>query len=259
MWLVAALSLSSASAQDQITVLGGLSVDLELSAGASRTGALELRNNTDVDVTVLLYERDYAFEANGSNRYDPPGTLARSNTAWVTWSAEQVTLPAGATVPVGYTVDVPADPSLAGTYWSVLMLEPMGERFTARADGDDRAIGVTPVYRSAVQLVTTLPDERVGLGLLGGSLANDGGPVSLAVDVGNNGGRLSAPKVWVDLYDAAGAKVGRYEGGTRRLFPGCSARFRVPLDAVAPGDYTAVVVADGGADALVGARVPVSL
>jgi hypothetical protein len=53
--------------------------------------------------------------------------------------------------------------------------------------------------------------------------------------------------------------VGRFEGGTHRLYPGTTARFPADLVGVRDATYKALIVADCGGDDVFGADVSLVL
>ena len=250
------LSFLTALAADPITVIGGLSQEIPASPGASASGDLALRNNTDSAIDVLVYKRDYTFQAEGNTRYPDPGTTPGSNAAWIQLGVEQLRLPPGEVAQVPWTMTIPAD-AAAGTHWSVVMVEPMGERFAPRAKG--RAIGVDTVYRSAVQLVTQIGNAQPGVSFAGKKLEVTEDGTNFGVDLANAGPAWFVPELTVEITDASGKLVATRSAGRRRVFPGTSARFWTSLGKLDPGTYEALVVADGGGAAVFGARVPITV
>jgi hypothetical protein len=253
MWIAV---LASALAGEQVTVVGGLSQEFELRAGASSSGALTLRNNTPEPLDVMLSLRDYRFSADGRTDYPAAGSTTGSNAPWIDLAAEQVTLPPGEATDVSWTLAVPATVD-AGTHWSVILVEPMGERF--RPAPGDRAIGVTTVFRSAVQIVTHVGQADPEVRFLGRRTERTAdGRALLGLDVANDGRAWVVPTVWAELTAPDGSTVARAQSTPRRLFPSTSGRFWLDLGALPAGTYEAVVVADGGGDLATGARLPLT-
>ncbi len=90
-------------------------------------------------------------------------------------------------------------------------------------------------------------------------LAADKEKRSLIVDLENTGDRWLRVTLWTELYDAEGRYVGRFEGGTHRLYPGTTARFPADLVGVRDATYKALIVADCGGDDVFGADVSLVL
>jgi hypothetical protein len=85
------------------------------------------------------------------------------------------------------------------------------------------------------------------------------GRTLLAVDVENTGDGWLVPTVWTELVDPSGAVVGRAETMPKRLYPDCSGRFWLDLGPLGPGTYDALVVVDGGGDAVFGTKLNVDV
>lgn len=107
----------------QIYIGASLAQDREVPIGASYEGTIPIINTSDVTVQARLYLTDYRFVADGRNWYDEPGIQDRSNALWIGFGNPVVTIPARSTMEVAYRVDVPDDPKLEGSYWSMMMVE----------------------------------------------------------------------------------------------------------------------------------------
>ena len=68
-----------------------------------------------------------------------------------------LSVPANGTVQVNYTVAVPDDENLSGTYWSVMMVEGIPAGSPESSNPDDSAknvgVGIRQVFRYGIQLV----------------------------------------------------------------------------------------------------------
>ena len=108
-----------------VSVIGGLTREATLQPGGRTEGRIILRNNSNEPQEVKVYQTDYLFWADGRNEYGEPGSTPRSNARWIVHSPQQLTLPPKGTESVDYALQVPAQEGLSGTYWSVLMVEPI--------------------------------------------------------------------------------------------------------------------------------------
>ena len=246
-----------------INVLGGLSRELVVQPGARSEGRILLRNSDDRAHQVRIYQTDYRFWSDGRSEYAEPGTTPRSNATWLTITPSQVSVPAGATEAVYYSVSVPDSADLSGTYWSIVMVEPVPfeSGSAAPVDTDQDTIGLQAVVRYGVQIVTSIGDTGARkLRFIGRQLvATEAGRHILQLDAECVGERWLVPLVWTELYDQSGALVGRFEGGKRRIYQDCSVRYQIDLTDVPAGHYKALVVADNGDDNVFGAQYELEL
>lgn len=254
------LALATPCFASDILVIGPLVHETTMTAGQTETGTFEVRNDGEEGASVILYMRDYMFQADGSNSFPDPGSHPRSNASWVTFEPEQLTIPAGGVSEVSWTLAAPLTVDTTGSLWSVLMVEPMADQFEPEEAGSERNLAITTVYRTGVQFVTHLGEPKnIKLEFVGGSLGERQGKPLLSVDVSNTGEAGLAPAVYAELYDGKGNRIGRYAAGERRIYPGCSARFHIDLGEVPKGEYVAWVIADDGKDHVFGSQLPLAL
>ena len=127
-------------------------------------GVIVLANRSDKPQSARIYQMDYRFNAKGQTFYEDPGTLVRSNAPWVKLGGDVVTVPAGKKLSVVYQISVPDDSSLSGTYWSMIMVEPLPsddlEASEEPVDDNDNPEEVNfrlqTVIRYGIQVVTNV-------------------------------------------------------------------------------------------------------
>lgn len=234
--------------------------------GESYTGTIRVRNTGTRAQEVKAYQTDYQFFADGRTVYAPAGSSARSNARWITLSPARLTLAPGAEGTISYSVAVPAAPTPAprGSFWSVVMVEPIAAGSAESAAGRPAArkqeVALATVTRFGVQMVTHLADEgeRTLSFAAPRASAAAGGARQLELDVSNTGDRAYRPVLRLELFDAEGKPAGRLESTRGLVYPGTSVRQRFDLGRIPAGSYDALVVADTGDDAVFGARYRVT-
>lgn len=236
-------------------VLGSLSREARAEPGARLSGRI-LVHNTGTEVLELeASQSDYWFSAEGTNRYGAPGSEPRSNARWIHVSPKQLRVPAGETLSFTYEVAVPADESLSGSYWSIVMVAPILQPLVPEGGAGERRVSVQTTMRYAVQLITEVgPPAPAAIEVRQASLEQDDAGVRLTLDLENVGLRHTRPQVWLEVFDAGGAAIGRWPATSKRLYPTTSARLTIPLVGIPPGQYSALLVADLGNDEVFGAQ-----
>ncbi len=239
-----------------ISIIGGLSREKVAQPGETYQGTIILGNNGTVLEEVKVFQSDYLFFADGSNRYDKPGTVPRSNGGWITLSPTRLTIAPQEQVLVDYTVKVPADPNLTGTYWSMVVIEPIPD---AHSDGGAEKgkikVGITQVIRYGIQVMTHIGDTgSYKVKILDKSFIQKEGKSILQIDIENIGERWLMPSVWAELYNEKGRQMGRFEGTQLRIYPGTSIRQQIDLTGVPKGQYKALIVIDNGDEHVFGAQ-----
>ncbi len=268
LFLISSAGISRAG----VAVVGGLTQEKNLLLGEKIEGSIQLENNDTTPCQVRVYQTDYWFSADGSNLYGQPGTSARSNAGWFTVSPNRLTIPPGEKAWIYYSGRVPPgtewasiqddlqeteDASLSGSYWSMVMIEPLSEAPTQTAEDQSGKLkmGIETKVRYGIQIIINIGDSgSPRIRFLDKKLFTQEGRATLQMDMENTGERWFSPTVWVELYDEQGSSTGRFQGDKKRIYPGCSVRHKVDLTGVAPGKYKALVVVDNGDQYVFGAR-----
>jgi len=260
--LLAAAVLASVAglrgpAAAQVEVLGGLSRRLELGPGEQAEGRVMVRNADERPQVVRVYLTDYQSLADGRTAYGDPAANPRSNAAWVHLVPQEQEIPPHSTAGFTYLIRVPEADSLAGTYWSMLMVEPVPkEELTPPAERPGQVrVTLRSVVRTGIHLVTNIRGGgRWDLRFAARELERQDGRVFLRLDLENTGDRALGLTVWAELLDSLGVPLGRFDAERVGMYPGSAARARIDLTGVPPGAYQALVVADNGDEHVFGAR-----
>lgn len=243
-----------------LNVVGELTHKLNLEPGARIKGEIRVENQGDEAGEVKIYLADYLHYADGRNLFQKPGTVGRSNAPWFTLSPSQSVIQPKATLNVNYSITVPADPKLKGTYWSLIMIEPVPKELVTPPATDDINMQVVTVIRQAVQMVTNIgKGGEAKVAFKDRQLVKEDGRRLLKLDIENTGEKFLAPHVWAELFDAKGQSSGQIDGSTSRIYPGCSVRFEMDMTKLPAGSYKAVVVADNGDENVFGANYTLDL
>lgn len=260
-----------------VVVVGELTHEKTLEPGQRIEGSIELRNTGESEYQVRVYQTDYLFRADGSNLYGDPGSADRSNAGWFSVSPNRLTIPPHQKALVYYSgqvpqvrqlasvnndLQIPVGADLTGTYWSMVMIEPVPEAGvqTAEDEAGKVKLGIQTKVRYGIQIVTNVGDEGTPqIRFLDKKLSRRQNKTVLQMDIENTGKRWLSPRVWVELYDSQGAQAGRFEGEKKRIYPGCSVRQTVDLGDVPRGIYKALVVVDNGDQYVFGARYDIGI
>jgi len=241
----------------QIQVVGGLSRRMEAAPGEEVQGRVVVRNASDTPRSARVYLTDYQAFSNGTTRYGDPAENGRSNAAWIHMVPREQEIPAKGSASFHYVISVPEDEALSGSYWSMLMVEPIAPEELAPPDpdGDKVRFGIRTRTRTGIHIATHIQDSgKRDLRFSGRELEKQKGNTALRLDLENTGERYLRLSVWAELFDSQGFSLGRFDAGTRGLYPGNSGRVRMDLAGVPPGEYEALVVADNGDEYVFGAR-----
>jgi hypothetical protein len=233
-----------------IIVSGDLTRDFSLQSGGSAEGNLVLHNPGTTPSRARIYQTDYRVDA-GEAIYGDAGHAPRSNARWIELGEREPELQPGETRSIPFKITAPADPTLRGTYWSMIMVEPaFEERPTAPGE-----ISVRAVVRYGIQIVAQLGAVPGGIrpALSNQMIERTNGKNFLRFDLANSGERWLRPRMEVRLFDREGRAVTNLPASHTRIYPGSSTRQRFALTNLPPGEYLALIVMDTD-DALFGAQ-----
>ena len=245
---IAAVLLAS-DARAQIAVVGSTIEERVAAPGETYTGTIVVRNLTQQDQPVRIYQTDYMFFADGTSHFDSVGTARRSNGRWITPTVRSLLVAPGSEMTVTYTVKVPANDSLVGSYWSAVMVEG-APTDAGRPSAGRPQVGLGAVMRYAVQVATHIRSGGSRKVAFANSrfLTNADSTQSFEVEVKNDGERAYRPALWIEVYDEQGTLRANARQERGLLYPGTSLKQTFALGRLAPGSYRAIVFADSGED-----------
>ena len=259
--VLATAAAPAAPASAQIAVVGNTVEERTGAPGESYTGTIVVRNLTQQDQPVRIYQTDYLFFADGTSHFNDPGTAPRSNAKWVTPTVRSLLVPPSSEMTVTYTVRVPQNDSLAGTYWSAIMVEGAPAE-AGRSSGGRPQVGVGAVMRYAVQVATHIKStgsRKVQFANSKFLTDTTTGQQTFELEVTNAGERAYRPALWIEVYDANGTLKANARQERGLLYPGTSLRQVFQLGKLLPGTYRAVVFADSGEDAVFASQFTLKL
>jgi len=252
------LIFSSHTIEASIRVTEGLSREFTLNPGEVIQASITIKNSGEEPQEVKIYLRDYHYTREGITSYGQPGTRERSNADWLQLNPEEkITIPPQGETDVHYTITVPPDADLKGTYWCMLMVEPEEgiELIEDPETGLQVQTGIRQISRYGIQIRTHIGDTGTEeLVVLDRRLVQGPeGKKYLELDLENTGERWFRIETRAEFYDQDGFLKDKLEGPTASLYPGTSVRRRIDISDIDPGSYEVLVIFEGGRDRVWGA------
>lgn len=233
-----------------VSVTGGLTHERIIEIGETYQGTVLVENNSDEPQEVKIYQTDYLFFYNGRYIYGEPGKDVRSNADWISFSPARLIIPPQETAAINYTIRVPENKSLLGTYWSMIMVEGIGKdspEASTAPEEDKTKISLRQVMRYGIQIITHIGDSGIrNLKILDQKFIKEKENYLFQLDIENVGERWLRPQVWAELYNQKGSFIGKFSGGVLRIYPGTSVRYRIGLNDIPSGKYKVLLVIDNG-------------
>lgn len=251
MKIISLLIFTFSNCLAQISIIGSLTHEYNVNPSGQFEDIIEIRNSSQMPVSVKAYQTDYFYTCEGKTYYtQPAGQRERSNANWITLNNSFQDIPPQSTLAIIMKIQVPDSLKLSGTYWSVIMIEP-----NPSDDTSDDNQPVNQVVRYAVQIVTHVGNNRNrSIRIMDTRLKKTDQFYQFQMDLENDGSLLTKPKMSLELFTSTGQKQAFFEGVAPRLFPGTSIRFHFNLVDIPTGEYQSLLLLDCGEDALFGAK-----
>nr|WP_305049517.1 hypothetical protein [Elizabethkingia bruuniana] len=110
-----------------IVVLNGLTHNYKVENGHVYKGKIAIENTGSTSQNVKIYLQDFSYKSDGSVNYTIPLTNTKTNADWIKLNTNLLTLKAKEKTEVFYEIVVPDKITQAGSYWSVLIVEPVDD------------------------------------------------------------------------------------------------------------------------------------
>lgn len=240
-----------------IVVINGLTHENTALQGEKYRSSIQIQNAGDKKQSVRIYPRDYWFSHLGESKHDLPGSLPRSNAAWITYTPQLITLEPREKATIEFEVKIPDNDSLMGTYWSVIMIEGITAPDTLATSG---GVKINTAIRYAIQIITNIGNTGTkDLQFIGLELTKDLNQNVLNVSIENSGECILKPELSLEVFDDSGNSLGVFKADKRKTFPGTSVKMSLILEGINPGTYSATLVADCDEDHVFGTNISLEI
>jgi len=252
------IALSTLYAAPSISVPGSLTHENTVELGETIKGSIPILNRGDSVGRVKVYVMDYLFNSEGQTFYEKLGFNPRSNGNWIKTSRTYLEIPPNNEVNFTYTLQVPKTLKKDGTYWSIILVEPLLPPPTDT--GQKNTASIQTVMRYGIQVVTHLGKTgKYDLKIANKNIESNDEKKYFSIDVENSGSLMLAPQISVELFNNLGNYIGNFKGPKLRIFPTCSVKYSVDLGNLSKGDYKAVLILDHNEGEVFGAQYDLSL
>ncbi|AQX84190.1 DUF3324 domain-containing protein [Elizabethkingia sp. HX WHF] len=226
-----------------IVVLNGLTHNYKVENGHVYKGKIAIENTGSTSQNVKIYLQDFSYKSDGSVNYTIPLTNTKTNADWIKLNTNLLTLKAKEKTEVFYEIVVPDKITQAGSYWSVLIVEPVDD-----IKPSDKKIGVsiTSVVRYAIQVITDYKTENTkpDLKFEGVKVDNVEGKRMLKIAIANKGSVYCKPTLSAEIYSIKnGQKINNLTSMPMGLLPDSSKSFYIDISKIPPDKYKAVIIA----------------
>ena len=226
-----------------VIVVNGLTHTFSGVSGQTFNGEVILVNPTDIDQRVLFSLNEALYKCETGRVFVAKASHINSSTNWFDGAVLDKVLAPKEKYVYKYSITVPNDAMLKGSYWTTLMIDvdkPVREEVA-------KGIGLSTKMRYAIRLLTDVNiKENVELDFSNIELKfnTQKNKRELAVNLVNKTVFIENVKLVLEVYDASGNKV--LETATQRLavFPKVCRDFKVDVSGLQDGNYQCIILAN---------------
>ncbi|OJU80001.1 MAG: hypothetical protein BGO10_06840 [Chlamydia sp. 32-24] len=226
----------------QAVIQGELFFSKDVQPKQKLQSSITLSNDQAIPKEIHLKLVDYSYNANGETFFLKPGTLTRSNAAWIKLQKDHVILPPHSTQEIFYTIHVPNDPLLQGTYWSLILVEPQINALPT----PNEQLNLLVQVRYGFQILCHIGQGIGKLKFIKKELQTRENKSFITFDVHNSGEIYLKPKIILKIFDEQGKLFKTFSTNEEKIYPETSVRYSIELKGLPSNTYTAFSILDAG-------------
>ncbi|AZA85047.1 hypothetical protein C1637_10675 [Chryseobacterium lactis] len=225
-----------------IVVLNGLTHSYKVENGKVYKGKISIENTGSNPQNVKIFLQDFTYNANGTTSYTNLHTNNRTNGDWIKLNTNLVTLKGKEKSEILYEITVPDKAVDPGSYWSVVIVEPVED---IKPSDKKAGVNITSVIRYAIQVITDYDSEKAkpDLKFEGVKVEKQDQNQLVKIAIANQGNLYCRPTASIEIYNRkTGEKIGNFSSLPMGLLPQTSKSFDIDISKVPPGPYKAVII-----------------
>ncbi|GLU56134.1 hypothetical protein [Dyadobacter frigoris] len=209
-------------------------------------GEILVRNDGNKDSRILVYRQDLVPACGEATNYPESNSHQRSLGNGLHTNVDEKMLAGREEYVVRYTIELEKERSAPGTYWEVVMVE-VADPVRNELQG---GVQVNSKVRYAIQIILDVGVPEGPKLSFENIVFDKVAPknILLKVQLKNNSEFGIRTNVVLEVYDGQGNKLKTTDANSRMMYPGYCNVFEIPLDALMPGKYECVIIADTGKD-----------
>ena len=227
-----------------VAITNGLTHVYNAESGNIITGEIILVNTTEIEQRITFDLQDAIYSCSATRIFSKDQTHAYSSRKWFTASTMEKILQPKEKYVYRFSITVPKDKSLRGSYWSVVMVNverPVDEGVVKNG------VKLNSKIRYAVGLFTNVNSfDAVDLDFDGINLnqLENSDKKDLDIKMFNKSAFIQGVKLTLEVYNDKGVKVYEAKTGRNLTIPGACRNFKIEISDVPKGTYQCVLIAD---------------
>lgn len=227
-----------------VAITNGLTHVYNGVSGNVISGEIILVNTTEIDQRITFNIQDAIYSCTRTRIFSEDITHSFSSKKWFSANTMEKVLKPKEKYVYRFSVTIPKDKNLRGTYWSVVMVnveKPVDEGVVKNG------VQLNSKIRYAVGLYTNVNSlDAVDLDFDTITLNKDKETKNKSLDIKilNNSVFIQGVKLTLEVYNDQGVKVHEVITGRSLTIPGACRNFKIELTNVPKGNYQCVLIAD---------------
>lgn len=227
-----------------VVVINGLTHVHKSSSGEIISGVIKLKNISNEEQRIVIYFNDMVQECGKETVLTTQFSHERSIAKWFSTNINERILSANEEYELMYTINVPEEASLSGTYWGVVMIEvekPIKE------DQLEHGVKLESKVRYGIQILANINEPTPSeIDFYNVAIVDDGISRTINVDVQNIGSFFVQPNIILEVFNEKGERNKREEVQFKKIYPHSCKSYSIDISDLLKGRYTATLVADYG-------------
>lgn len=223
-----------------VVIINGLTHVYSGASGQVIKGEVVLINNSTKEQKVSFELNDAIFSCSENRIFTKDKTHQQSSNTWFNANLMEKVLASKEQYVYRFTINIPEDSTLKGSFWSVLMVN-VEKPIKKESRGN---IGLDTKVRYAVGLLTNVnsyDDLDIDFKNI---ILKDDEVKKLEVKIVNNSLFIEGTKLSLEVYDTKGDKVLEFKTRRNMVFPGFCKDYLIDVSKLPKGDYKCVLLAD---------------
>lgn len=238
------LFLSFQASKAGVVILNGLTHVHQSASGQLITGVIRMKNTDETEQRVIIYFNDLFQECGKETVLTANTTHKNSIKNWLTTNVNEHVFKANEEYELIYTINVPDDVEIDGSFWGILMVEvekPIKE------DELEYGVKLESKIRYGIQIIADINERKPSeLEFYNIKIEEPDGNKIINVDLKNLGAFYVEPTLVLEVFNDKGEQQKKEEVKFKKVYPNSCKTFTIDISDLPKGAYTAVLVADYG-------------
>jgi hypothetical protein len=227
-----------------VVIINGLTHVYSGFSGDQLQGEIILLNTTGFEQRVSFKLNDAIFSCESERFFSEEISHSQSSITWFNGSLMDKVLAPNEKYIYRFSINIPKDPSLRGSFWTALMInieKPI------REEKLNKKIGLDTKIRYAVGLLTNVNNftevnlEFQNLDLKQNTSTSE---KSLLIKLINESLFIEGVKLTLEIYNQNGEKVLEVNTKRKMVFPGFCKEYDIDISQLEEGNYEGILMAD---------------